>query len=87
MDNVGQIYECVPGVAAGADDLPVGFEDTVGEIGLAQVLPNILDRVEFGTVGRQRHEHDIFRDLQCFRAMPPRLIQQHGGNRIVACNA
>ena len=41
------------------DDIIIGFEDVVGEPVVVHELLNILDRVQFGTLGRQRHEGDI----------------------------
>jgi hypothetical protein len=40
--------ECIPGVAAGIDDSIVAIEDTIAELVLAQVLPDVLDRIELG---------------------------------------
>src|ERR1700677_4908880 len=52
-----------PGVLAGVKDVGVGGEHTVGEIGLSQILPDVLGCVEFRTGGWQRHEGDIGRWL------------------------
>ena len=46
--------EVVPGVATGIENIFVGIEDAVREVGLAEILPDVLDRIEFGTDGRQR---------------------------------
>ena len=48
FDDVGTRDELVPGLAGCVDDGVVVFEDAIGEPVLAQILPNILDRVEFG---------------------------------------
>ena len=53
------IDELVPGFAAVIDDVAVGSEDPVGEPVFANELPDILDRVEFGTIGRQRDDADV----------------------------
>ena len=45
------IDELFPGEAAVIDDIVIGFEDTVGEPVVAQELPDILDRVQFGHRG------------------------------------
>jgi hypothetical protein len=42
--------KAVPCGAAGVDDFVVAVEDPVGEVVLAEVFPEILDRVEFGAV-------------------------------------
>jgi transposase-like zinc-binding protein/putative transposase len=52
-----------PGVLAGVEDVGVGREHTVGEIGLSQILPDVLGCVELRTGGWQRHEGDIGRWL------------------------
>lgn len=46
------------------DDVGVGFVDTVGEVVLPQVLPNVLDRTEFGRVRWQRQQVDVIRHDQ-----------------------
>ena len=56
------IEELVPGVATVVDDVVVGFEDPVGQPIVAQELPDILRRIEFGTFCRQRDDSDIWRD-------------------------
>jgi hypothetical protein len=37
--------DAVPSLAGRIDDLLVGFEDTVGEVGLSQELPEVLDGI------------------------------------------
>ena len=44
------------------DDVGVGFEDAVGEPVRSQVLPDVLDRVQFGRLRRQE------RSTSCFSA-------------------
>ena len=57
----------------------MGSEDPVGEPILAQVLPDILDRVEFRAPGRQWQEGDVGRHDELVRAMPSGLVEdQHG---------
>ena len=63
------------------DDIVIRFEDAVGEPVVAHELPDILDRVQFGTSGRQRHEGDIGGHYQFGRAMPPCLIEYQNGMR------
>lgn len=46
------------------DDVFVGFEDTVRQPVIAHEQPDILDRVEFGTPRRQRHQGDVGRHDQ-----------------------
>jgi hypothetical protein len=52
-DTPGLIDEFVPGVAAVVDDLALGPEDAVGKPIVTDELPDVLDRVEFGALGRQ----------------------------------
>ena len=37
--------DAVPSLAGSMENLLVGFEDTVGEVGLSQELPEVLDGV------------------------------------------
>ena len=53
MDAAWFGSECIPGVAAGIDDSVVAIEDTIAELVLAQILPDVLDRIELGRIGRQ----------------------------------
>ena len=45
-------------MAAVVEQIVVECEDPVGEPGVAHELPGVLDRVQFGALGRQRHESD-----------------------------
>jgi len=63
------------------DGIVIGFEDAVGEPVVAHELPDILDRVQFGTSGRRRDESDIGGHYQFGRAMPPCLIEYHNSMR------
>ena len=49
-DRLWLIDELVPSFATGLDDGVIIFEDAVGEPILAQVLPDILDRVQLGGI-------------------------------------
>lgn len=75
-DAPGLIDKAVPSEAAMIDDIVVGFEDAVRKPVVAHELPDVLDRVEFGTPRRQRHERDIGRHDQLGRSMPPGLVEQ-----------
>src|SRR4051794_27040415 len=50
-EPVGRRHEPVPGLAAGRDDRVVVGPDPQAELVLAQVLPDVLDRVQLGRVG------------------------------------
>jgi hypothetical protein len=58
------IDELIPGFAAVVDDVVVGCEDPVGEPVVAHELPDILNRVEFRTFGRERDDADIAGNIQ-----------------------
>lgn len=71
------IYEFVPRLAADVDDIVVGSEHPVGEPVVAHELPDILNRVEFRTFGRERYDADIVRHVQLVSHMPTGLIHQY----------
>lgn len=48
LDTTGLSCECIPSIAASVDDCIVVVEDPVAELVLAQILPDVLDRIEFG---------------------------------------
>jgi hypothetical protein len=75
----GGFDEAVPGLATGIDDGPVVGEDAAGKIGLAQVLPDVLDRIEFGCARWQQDRRNIVRHLQFPRGVPTGTIHQQDG--------
>ena len=80
-DAPGLIDELVPGVTAVVDDVGLGAKDAIGQPVVADELPDILDRVQFGTFGRQRHQRDIGRHHEAIRQVPPGLVEQQHGVR------
>ncbi len=50
-DSPRLIDDAVPSFAGGIEDILVGLEGAVGEVGLSQELPKALDRVQFGGAG------------------------------------
>ena len=70
--------EC-PGLAGLVDDIVVALEDCDREFVAAQIFPDIFDRVEFGCVGRQRHECDVVRDGEVFGDVITRAVEHEGG--------
>src|SRR3979490_1125555 len=46
---------------------------------VAQELPDVFDRIEFGTLRRQRDESDVLRRDEAGRQMPTGLIEQKRG--------
>lgn len=49
----------IPGVAACLDDGVVGVVEAEREVILAQILPDVLDRIELGRVGRQAEQREV----------------------------
>ncbi len=64
------VDQAVPSLAGGIENILVGLEDAVGEVGLPEVLPEVLDGVQLGRSGRQEKQGDVFRDLQFSRRVP-----------------
>src|ERR1700687_4367713 len=78
-DGPGLLDEVVPGIAAVLKDIVVGAEDTVGEPIVADELPDVFDRVEFGRFRRQRHQGDVGgNDELIGEGHSGRVEQQHG---------
>jgi hypothetical protein len=91
-DPIGHGHEGVPGLAAGLDDGRVVGPDAQAELVLAQVLPDILDRVhrapsrsliamgtQLGAVRRQRQEGEVVGNGQVRRAMPAGTVEDEDG--------
>ena len=49
----------------------MGIEHSVGKVVLAQILPNILLRIQFGTIWGQQEDADIARHLQSTTLLMP----------------
>src|SRR4051812_50197549 len=73
-EPVGRRQQPVPGVAAGGDDGLVVRPDAMAELVLAQVLPDVLDRIQLGRVGGQRQEGDVLGDGEAAGAVPPGTV-------------
>jgi len=67
----------IPRRAAGVHDVVVCIEDSSGQIVLAQILPDIFLRVEFGAVGRQAQEGDVFRHDEFVALLVPACAVDH----------
>ena len=78
-DFPGHVGELVPGEAAVVKKVLVACEDVVGDPVVAQELPDVFDRIEFGTLRRQRDESDVLRHDEAARQMPTGLIEQKRG--------
>ena len=70
------VDELVPSLAAEVDDVVVGGKDPVRQPVFAHELPDVLDRVEFGALGRQRDDADVVGDLELASGVPSGLIHQ-----------
>ena len=73
------IGQFVPSLAAMFENGVVGFEHPVRQPVVAHELPDVFNRVQFRTFGRQRHDGDVWWHHEVMRQMPSRLVdEQHG---------
>ena len=80
VDAAGLGGEVIPGFAAGIDNGVVGFVDAVGELVLAEELPDVFLGVEFGAVGWQPQQADVFGDAKAAAgAMPAGAVEHDDG--------
>src|ERR1019366_3569784 len=68
-EDVGQPHESVPCVTAPIDDSLIVLINNVAELITSEVLPEILYRVEFRSIGRQAQQHDVLRYFESRRAV------------------
>src|ERR1700674_362725 len=78
-DSAGLVEQLLPGFLAGIENVVVAFEHPVGEIGLAQVLPDVFGRIELRTCRRQRHHCEVFRHLEFGRSVPAGFVDNEHG--------
>ena len=71
-------FELVPCFATVIDEIVFVEKDAVGQPVVAQKLPNVLLRVEFGALGRQRHDGDVGGRDQLGGEMPAGLVEKQG---------
>ncbi len=64
------------------DDIVVRLEDAVRQPIVAQELPDILRRIEFGAFCRQRHEGDVGRYDQLVRHVPAGAVDEESSVRV-----
>ena len=64
-----------PSVAAGVDDGVGGVEQAQGEEPLTEIEPDALDRVEFGAVGGQDDQGDVYRDREVAADVPAGAVE------------
>ena len=72
---IRHLHQLVPGIAACVEDLVVGIPNAVAEKVGSQELPDILNGVQLGRIGRKRQQHDVVRHLEPRRAVPTGTIQ------------
>ncbi|BAK84008.1 transposase [Komagataeibacter medellinensis NBRC 3288] len=75
-DGFGERDEIVPRVTGGSDDM---IEDGVGQPVGAEELPDVFDRVQFGSTRWQEDQADIARQSEFGGRMPWRAIRQNDG--------
>ena len=77
------MFKEVPCVAGFINDVVVVVEDGDGEFVAAQILPDVFDRVEFGSIGWQAHQSDVFGDRKRGSKMVAGAIEDESG--VTAC--
>src|SRR5690349_18801011 len=80
-EAVGRRHEPVPRLAAGRDDGVVALPDAMAELVLAQVLPDVLDRVRLGRAGGQRQQREVLGDGKVAGAVPAGAVEHDHGVR------
>ncbi len=78
-DEPGAINQFIPVEAAMIDDVFVAGEDAVREPVVAHILPNVLNWIELGRLGREGDERHVFGQLQLRSDVPPRPVDEHDG--------
>lgn len=71
--------ECPPSVAAGFDNGVVVLEDPIREEILAQILPDIFDRIQLRRIRRQRQQRHVCWNSKVGRAMPTGAVKHEHG--------
>src|ERR1700730_16136555 len=75
-DGPRLVGKSVPGITAVVEDVLIGPEDTVREPVVLHELPEVLDRIELGALGRQGDNGDVRRDDKPMRQVPSRLVHE-----------
>jgi hypothetical protein len=73
--------ELVPGFAGSVDDAAVSLEDAVREPVGPQILPNILDRVQFGRARGQQDQRHVLGDRKLVSRVPASAVEEENGVR------
>jgi len=78
-DSPRLVDEVVPSFAGGIEEVLVGLEDAIGEVGLSQELPDVFDGVQLGRSGRQEEQGDILGALEFASGVPAGAVEQEEG--------
>ena len=78
-NGFGLSDELSPGGGCGVDDRIVVFEHGVREPVLAQILPDVLDRVQLRGAGRQEDRRDVFGHVELAGRVPSGPVEQQNG--------
>src|SRR5204863_7409569 len=76
FDAVGIGDKGVPGLASGVGDRVMAVEDAIGELGLAEELPDVFSRVQLGRFGRQLQQRNIIRSAAIGRCWPAATMRR-----------
>ena len=71
-----------PGVGGRIEEVVVVLVRTVGPAVAAEVVPQVLDAVEFRGVRRQRDQRDVGRDVQVVSSVKAGSIPDHRGMHV-----
>ena len=78
-DGPWLIDELVPSFATVVEEIGVGREDAVRQPVVAHELPDVLNGIQLGALGWERHEGDVWRHDEPAREVPSGLIaEKHG---------
>jgi hypothetical protein len=78
-DPLGLGDELSPCVAGGVYNGVVVLEDGVREPVLAEILPDVLDRVQLRGPRRQEDRRDVFGHVELAGDVPPSPVEKHHG--------
>jgi hypothetical protein len=71
--------ELSPGGACGVDDRIVVFKDGVCEPVLAEILPDVFDRVQLRGAGRQEDRRNVVGHVELARDVPSGAVEDENG--------
>ena len=77
MDDLAVLVQIMEAGAEMIDDRVQRLEGLVADVVLAQVIPEVFDRIKFRAVGRERQQVECGGNLQGRGGVPTGAIQQH----------